>query len=121
MVQARRTALERAVANGKSLPDALRDASVQQLGRLVESLDAEVDRLERSEPLDTAAALRVAKTWRQLLPLMQMHERTAPPEPAQPAPKPLSLAQRIARDEPHEGHEALAPAPGHNGHAAAPT
>lgn len=113
MPEARQTALERAVENGKSLPDALRDASVRQLGQLVEALDAEVERLKQSDPLDTAAALRIAKTWRQLLPIMQMHERTAPPAPEQPARAPLSLAQRIAAEQEHPEPPA---APARNGH-----
>ena len=92
----RRTPIERAVLDqGISVAAAVRSAAVDQVGRLVAALDAEVARIEKTEPLDIVAATRVARTWRQLAPLMELREQ-APLPAAAPAPEPPSFAARIA-------------------------
>jgi hypothetical protein len=96
------TALELAVfKRGLSLDAALRKAAVTQIGRVVEALEAETTRLLEQTadlgPLDTAAALRVGRTWRQILPLaLRLHAQEAPTEQPPPEPATPSLAAQIA-------------------------
>ena len=99
------TALERAVfKQGLTLDAALREAAVTQIGRVVEALEAETTRLLGQTadlgPLDTAAALRVGRTWRQILPLaLRLQAEESPTEPPAPEPAPPSLAAQIAAAE----------------------
>lgn len=100
------TALELAVLKqGLSLDTALRNTAVIQIGRVVEALEAETTRLLEQtaalEPLDTAAALRIGKTWRQILPLalrLQAQDPSPPSAAAAVAVRP-SLAALIAAEE----------------------
>lgn len=99
-IGAQRTAVERAVLEGGlSISAAVRNAALAHTGRLMAALETEVARLEQTEPFDGLAALRVAKTLRQLVPLMQLNERPAPPAPAQPTPAAPTFAQRIAAQD----------------------
>ncbi|HUR86956.1 MAG TPA: hypothetical protein VMY78_16605 [Solirubrobacteraceae bacterium] len=88
---------------GLSLPAALRSATLEQLGLLMVALGAEVDRIAKTEPLDTVAALRVARAYRQLVPVMEMSDPE--PEPAAEESKPRSLAEEIAAAEKPSGHD----------------
>ncbi len=100
------SALERAVFDrGLPLDAALRDAALSQIGRVIEALEAETARLldqtAALEPLDTAAALRVGRTWRQILPTALLLQAEAAPHPdAVPEPAtPPGLAARIAAEQ----------------------
>jgi hypothetical protein len=106
-----RTPLERAVIeDGLSLPAALRSVTLDQVGRLLAALDREITRITQTDPLDTVACLRIAKAYRQLLPLLEM--RDPPPEPAaEPAP-PQTLAASILAANTEQ-------APARNGHKTA--
>ena len=100
MSTGRRTSIERAVlGDGLTIAAAVKKGAVDQIGRLVDALDAEVTRIAESDgPLDVAAAHRVARTWRQLVPIMEMQERAAPGPTTTPPPAPLTLTQRIAAE-----------------------
>ena len=63
------------------------------------ALDGELARVERSQPFDTTAALRMAKTYRQLVPALSELEaqERATLAPRAPGPaKAQGLAARIA-------------------------
>lgn len=78
---------------------AVRRTALEQVHRLLAALDGELARVERSQPFDTTAALRLAKTFRQLVPALgelEAQERASlGPRAAEPA-KAQGLAARIA-------------------------
>lgn len=98
-------ALERAMLAKALTPDAeLRNTARAQIGRVIEALDAETARLLAQtaalEPLDTAAALRVGRTWRQILPTALLLAEDLPRPSAEPEPAtPPGLAARIAAEQ----------------------
>ncbi len=78
---------------------AMRRTALEHVRRLMAALDGELARVERSQPFDTTGALRIAKTFRQLVPALgelEAQERAAlAPRAAEPA-KAQGLAARIA-------------------------
>ena len=57
-------------APGELASVAVRRTALEQVQRLMSALDRELARVEQSQPFDTTAALRLAKTLRQLVPAL---------------------------------------------------
>ena len=104
-------------AGGLSTAAAIRQAALEQVQRLMTTLDKELTRIEQSEPVDTTAALRIAKTYRQVGPAIEALERweRRAPDEAPPKPQPLGLAAQIAARA-ESGPETVA-TNGHSTHA----
>jgi hypothetical protein len=86
-------------APGELASIAVRRTALEQVRRLMAALDRELARVERSQPVDTTAALRLAKIFRQLVPALgelEAQERATLASREQEPAKAQGLAARIA-------------------------
>lgn len=88
-------------------PSAVRDAAIDQLGRLVAAIGDEVARIAHAETFDGLAAYRAARAMRQLAPAIVQLQDPAPAEPEEPKREGLSFIESIAaatNDDEYHAH-----------------